>query len=244
MKLFSRLLHRGKNARPFCSVIVPAAGSSSRMGGENKLFMAVAGVPVIAHTLSALNRCPKVDEIVVVTRSEDIVAIAEICKDSALDKVAKIICGGNTRVESVYNGLQEISKRAEVVLVHDGARPLVSQRVIERAIEGAVKHHAVVPAVPVQDTVKIVKDGVVSVTPERAEVYAVQTPQAFETDILKAALQNAIDHNLEITDDGMACEAMGMPVYITEGAAENIKITTPVDIDFARAIFLRRGEKK
>lgn len=202
--------------------------------------MCLGGVPVLARSLTALNSNPRIDEIVVVTRSEQIVPVAELCNTYHLDKVSKIICGGETRTESVFNGILEMDPKTEIVLIHDGARPLVSQAVIDDAIDGAIAHFAAVPGIPVKDTIKVVKNGCVVETPERANLVAVQTPQAFSADLIKGTLQNALEKKLELTDDGMACEAMGVTVYITNGSEENIKITTPQDLEVAETILAGR----
>ena len=240
-KLFARLFHRkDRTAHPYCSVIVAAAGSSSRMGGENKLMMPIDGVPVLARTLQALNEAALVDEIVVAAREEDLIAIGDLCKIYGVVKPTKIIRGGENRLESVYLASLECREDAEFIAVHDGARPLATAELIDRTIALAHRTNAAAPAVPVKDTIKIVRDGKVAATPPREELQAVQTPQAFDADLLRAALENARVFGGTITDDCSAVELLGKEIYLTEGSYENIKITTPEDLILASELLHRR----
>ncbi|MGM9522068.1 MAG: 2-C-methyl-D-erythritol 4-phosphate cytidylyltransferase [Oscillospiraceae bacterium] len=241
--LFNRLFKsfRDSENRPFCTAIVAAAGSSSRMGGEDKLFAELDGIPVIAHTLMQLQESAYINEIVVVTQEKSIVPIADICAAYGIDKATKIVCGGSERLDSVLIGTLEASSEAEFLAVQDGARPLVTQEVISAAMEAAYKGNAAAPAVPVSDTIKTAENGFVTSTPDRSKLFAVQTPQVFRTEILKAALQNAKDKGLSVTDDCSAVEALGVAVALSTGSHENIKITTPVDITVAEAILDARG---
>lgn len=225
----------------FCSVIVPAAGSSQRMGGVNKLYMPLGGIPVLARTLLAVESAPCVDEIIVVTQSDEIERVAELCQKYAIEKVTKIVCGGATRTESVYNGTFEVSKSADIIAVHDGARPLVTTSIIEEAVAAAIKYNASAPAVPVKDTVKAARGGIVTSTPDRSTLYAVQTPQVFNASIFKAAMENARKKGLELSDDCMAVEAIDVKVRLTTGSYDNIKITTPEDIPVGEAMLNTRG---
>ena len=166
MGLFSRLFHRrGQAEHPACSVIVAAAGSSSRMGGENKLLQPLEGVPVLAHTLMALNASELVDEIVVAAREEDLLAFGDLCKIYGVSKPVKIVRGGTSRLESVYLASLECREDTAFLAVHDGARPLVTPELIDRTIALAHRTNAAAPAVPVKDTIKIVQDGRVTGTP-------------------------------------------------------------------------------
>ena len=231
---------RGQAEHPACSVIVAAAGSSSRMGGENKLLQPLEGVPVLAHTLMALNASELVDEIVVAAREEDLIPIGNLCKVYGITKPVKIVCGGENRLESVYRASLECREEAAFLAVHDGARPLVSPELIDRTISLAHRTNAAAPAVPVTDTVKIVRDGKVVSTPPREELRAVQTPQVFDADLLRAALENARILGDAVTDDCSAVEKLGKEIYLTEGAYENIKITTPEDLLLAAELLRQR----
>ena len=239
-KIKNFLTGRGETP-PFCSAVVPAAGSSRRMGGENKLLMSVGGVPVIARTLLALAGSERISEIVVAVREEELLTIAEICKAYEIEKPLKLVAGGESRMDSVMAALAECDSRAELIAVHDGARPLVTAEVIDEAVGRAEEVYAAAPAVPVKDTVKVAVQNVVQSTPDRSELFAVQTPQVFDAALLRAALQAAKEAGESPTDDCAAVERLGKQVYLTQGSYENIKITTPEDLVLAEAIWESRG---
>ena len=240
---FTKLFRRQREAHPDCSAVVAAGGSSRRMGGENKLTAFLDGVPVLARTLLALDGASLVDEIVVAVREEDLVATADLCKIYAVTKPVKIVRGGATRLESVRAALLECRESAAFLAVHDGARPLADPELIDRVVALAHRTNAAAPAVPVKDTVKVVRDGKVESTPDRDTLRAIQTPQAFDGPLLRAALQAAAEAGAEVTDDCAAVERLGKEVYILDGSYENIKITTPEDIALAEAILQRREEQ-
>lgn len=245
MGLFSRLFRREKGEEhPFCSVIIAAAGSSSRMGGENKLMQPVDGIPVLARTLMAVNDASLTDEIVVAAREEDLLAYGELCKLYGISKPVKIVRGGASRLESVYRASLECRSGAAFLAVHDGARPLVTPELIDATITLAYRTNAAAPGVPVKDTVKIVRDGKVESTPPRETLRAVQTPQVFDAALLRGALQAALTADEEITDDCSAVERLGKEVYLTDGSYENIKITTPEDLLLAAELLSRREEER
>lgn len=239
--LLGRLFRRRREELR-CSAVVPAAGSSTRMG-KDKLLLPLGEQPVLLHTLRALELCPYITEIVVVTREELIVPIGQLCRDAALDKVRKVIVGGATRSHSVLAGLGELSQDAELAAIHDGARPLVSQAVLEAVIRRASECGAAAPAVPVKDTVKRARDGLVTATLDRAELRAVQTPQVFQVDLIKTALQKALEDGAELTDDCAAVERLGIGVALTEGDYCNLKLTTPEDLAVAEALLAWREEQ-
>lgn len=243
MGLFSRLFGREKREEhPFCSVIIAAAGSSSRMGGENKLMQPIDGIPVLARTLMAVNGASLADEIVIAAREEDLLAYGELCKIYGISKPVKIIRGGGSRLESVYRASLECRDSAAFLAVHDGARPLATPELIDRVISLAYRTNAAAPGVPVKDTIKIVRDGKVESTPPRETLQAVQTPQAFDAALLRGALQAAVTAGDEVTDDCSAVERLGKEVYLTEGSYENIKITTPEDLLLAEELLNRRED--
>ena len=223
-----------------CSVVVVAAGSSTRMGTD-KLMLTLGGIPVIIRTLKAVEAAPSVDEIILVTREDMLVPLSQLCQEFALTKVTKVIRGGKTRTESVRLGTLEASGDAQVIAIHDGARPLVTTEVIESVIAQALESGAAAPAVPVKDTIKVARKGVVESTPDRASLFAVQTPQVFEASLIRAALQKALDDGAEMTDDCSAVERLGMKVVLTEGDVRNLKLTTPEDILTAEALLEGSG---
>lgn len=227
--------------RPRCAALVAAAGSSSRMGGVNKLLEPLDGIPVLARTLTALQLAEQVDEIVVATREEDLVEISQLCRTYGISKCTKVIRGGDSRVHSVLLAALEASPEASLLAVQDGARPLATPELIDRVIAAAGRCGAAAPAVPVKDTVKVVRDGgAVAQTLVRESLRAVQTPQVFEADLLKAALQSAVDKGTAVTDDCSAVEQLGKVVFLVEGDEANIKITTPIDLTLAEAILQAR----
>lgn len=230
--------------RPRCTALVAAAGSSTRMGGINKLLQPLDGVPVLVRTLTALQRAGRIDEIVVAAREEDVVEISRLCRTYGITKCAKVVRGGESRTHSVLLAALEARPDAELLAVQDGARPLVTPELIDAVAEAAARTAAAAPAVPVKDTVKVVRaDGTVDRTLDRDTLRAVQTPQIFEASILKAALQSALEAGAAVTDDCSAVERLGKRVYLVEGDEENLKITTPVDLLLAEAILKDREER-
>ena len=237
-----RRLFRKKQKEPHCSVVVVAAGSSERMGSD-KMLMTLGAKPVIIRTLMAFQQSPMVDDIVVVTRQEKIMGLADMIKLYDISKVTQVISGGATRMESALAGVSAVKEGAKLIAIHDGARPLFTQGVIRRVVEAANEHMAAVPAVPCVDTMKQVnQEGVVIGSVDRSSVVRVQTPQAFDADLIKGALSRAVEKNLPLTDDCSAMEMMGVKTYVVEGDAGNIKLTEPDDMILAEAILKNRGE--
>lgn len=229
--------------RPFCTAVVAAAGSSARMGGEtNKLLLPLDGVPVLARTLIALDQASRVDAIVIAAREEDILPFSDLCKTFEIRKPVKVVRGGESREHSVLLAALEADSRTELLAVHDGARPLATPALIDAVIDRAAKCNAAAPAVPLKDTVKVTEGGQAAETLDRSRLAAVQTPQVFEANLLKAALQSALDAGAALTDDCSAVERLGKIVYLVEGAEENIKITTPADMAVAEALLRWREE--
>ena len=230
-----------RKKRPKCTALVPAAGSAQRMNGVNKLFRPLCGVPVLVRTLTSLQLARRVDEIIVAAREQDIEEVSRLCKEYAVTKCKKVIVGGATREASVMRAATEASRDTRLLAVHDGARPLVTPDLIDRTIEAAERYGAVAPALPVKDTVKRVKEGgEVERTLKREALRAVQTPQVFDADLLKASLHAAFEAGAELTDDCSAVERLGKVVFLIDGEEENLKITTPVDMIFAEAVLRRR----
>lgn len=229
--------------RPYCTALVAAAGSSTRMGeGVNKLLEPLSGVPVLARTLQALNRAAGIDAIVIAAREEEILPFSDLCRTYGITKPVKVVRGGDSRTESVLCAALEADSRTRLFAVQDGARPLVTPELIDRVVVKAARCNAAAPAIPVTDTIKVAREGRVEHTLNRDALMAVQTPQAFEADLLKAALQKAIESGTPVTDDCSAVEHLGKIVYLVEGSAENLKITTPLDLVIAEAILAERQE--
>lgn len=225
-----------------CAAVIVAAGTATRMRGTDKILTSLQGEPLIAHTIRVFQNSPVIDEIVIVTREEILSQLGRLCSQRGFDKVSMIVPGGASRVESVIRGLEHISKGTKLVAIHDGARPLVTAEIIERTVRKADRYHAAAPAIPVKDTIKEAENRIVCSTPDRSKLFAIQTPQVFDFDLLRGALQKAVSEHLSITDDCSAVEALGMSVYLTDGSDENIKITTPIDLILADAILQSRRQ--
>ena len=222
------------------TAIVLAAGSGSRMKSKTKKqFMEIKGKPVIWYSLFEFEKS-RVDEIILVTGKEDIdYCKKEIVEKYNLKKIKNVVAGASERYESVYNGLKEVT--GNIVLIHDGARPLINNEIIERSIEGTIKSDACVVGVPVKDTIKRAdKEGYIIDTPNRSELWITQTPQSFKTDLVKMAYKKMKEElekgntTLNITDDAMVVEEFTTnQVRFVQGDYKNIKVTTPEDIDIA-----------
>ena len=226
-----------------CVALVPAAGQGKRMGGaHSKPYLLLEGKPILAHTLLELERCPLVDEVVLmVERGEIERARASVVEEFRLQKVGAILAGGVQRQDSVWEGLKTIQDDCDLVMVHDGVRPFISQEMLARSIQGAVDCGASIAAVPAKDTVKLVSaQNMVLKTPDRKSVFLVQTPQTFKRDILLRAYRQAMEDGFYATDEASLVERLGMPVKVVEGSYENIKITTPEDLVVGEMILKRK----
>ena len=189
---------------------------------------------MILRTVRTFQNCDAIKEIVVVTREDLILPIMRLC--AGFDKVRAVVCGGASRQESVGLGMNALSNKVKLVAVQDGARPLITEAVIDRTVRAAHSYGAAAPAVPVKDTIKVVTGGVVKETPDRAALQAVQTPQVFDFDLLRGALKKANQEGAAVTDDCSAVERLGMSVKIVEGDERNIKVTTPMDLKIAKLL--------
>lgn len=221
------------------TAIVLAAGKGSRMkAGINKQYLNLKGRPILSHTLEVFFACPAIDEVVVVIGENDI----ELCDKMVLknfnyDKPFKTVIGGQERQGSVQNGLKHVDDNAEIIIIHDGARPFITSQIIETCIEGARKYAAVSLGVPIKETVKVVDDeGFVKNTPNRASIWITQTPQAFRHGIIRQAHELALINKINATDDAMLVEHLGYPVRMIKGDYRNIKITTYEDLVIAEAL--------
>lgn len=217
-----------------CGAVIVAAGNASRMGGIDKVLAKLKGEAVVSRSVRAFQDCDAVAEIVVVTRPDLIPAVSKLC--GGFSKVKAVVSGGKDRAESVHLGLNALSEDVKLAAIHDGARPLATWQLIDRCIRAANTYGAAAPAIPVKDTIKVVEGGIVSNTPDRSTLKAVQTPQVFDFDLLRGALQKARLEDAKITDDCSAVENMGMSVKIVEGDERNLKITTPLDLKLAEMI--------
>ena len=219
-----------------CGAVIVAAGNASRMGGIDKVMAQLQGEPMIARTVRTFQECDAISEIVIVTREDLIIPITDICRDMGALKVNAVVRGGKSRQESVSLGLNALSNKVKLAAVHDGARPLITWEVIDRTVRAANSYGAAAPAIPVKDTIKVVEGRVVKNTPDRSTLFAVQTPQVFDFDLLRGALKKAEADGAAVTDDCSAVELMGMSVKIVEGDERNIKVTTPMDLKNAEML--------
>ncbi len=232
----SKLTRGMRKALPLktCGAVIVAAGNASRMGGIDKVMAPLKGEPMIKRTVRTFQNCGAVSEIVIVTREDLILPITELCREYS--KVKMVVQGGASRQESVQMGLNALSAQVKLAAIQDGARPLITNEVIDRTIRAANTYGAAAPAIPVKDTIKTVEGGLVMNTPNRSALRAVQTPQVFDIDLLKGALVKARQDNAEVTDDCSAVERLGMKVKIVEGDEHNIKVTTPMDLKIAEML--------
>ena len=220
------------------AVVIVAAGSSRRMGGRDKLWIPLAGRMILARTLDIFATSPLISTIILVlnpTRLED---ARELCAREGWGKIGGIVPGGERRQDSVRAGLEqlaEIAPETRWVMIHDGARPLVTPQILEAGLQAAQKHLAAVAAVPVKDTIKQVQDGMISATPARARLWAVQTPQVFSFPLIHRAHTTNLVRE-EATDDAALLERLGHPVAIFPGSYSNLKITTQEDLLIAEAL--------
>lgn len=239
MSIFARF---SGEKRSRCTAVIVAAGSATRMQGIDKIMANLAGEPVIVHTVRAFENAECIDEIVVVARQDRLEEVQKVLQSGGFSKLTAVVPGGETRMDSVEAGLKAADRNSTLVAIQDGARPMVTGEIIGAAVQAATRCHAAAPGIPVKDTVKVIDgDNKVVSTPQRSTLRAVQTPQVFDRDLLQAAWQAARQQNQSYTDDCSAMEGIGMRVYMTEGSEENLKITTPFDLQVAELIM--RGRK-
>ncbi|MCR8846683.1 2-C-methyl-D-erythritol 4-phosphate cytidylyltransferase [Paenibacillus sp. SC116] len=224
-------------------VVVVAAGKGTRMGTiESKQFLQLQDKPVVIHTLERFQQMPQCETVVLVTSSHDSERCQHWVEQYKLSKVKDIVSGGKERQHSVYAGLQAAKARGvQIVLIHDGVRPFVEEQHILACCQGAVEHRAAVLGVPVKDTIKQVDAaGVITATPDRSSLWAIQTPQAFRLEDVIRAHDEANAAKRLGTDDAVLVEQIGIPVHIVEGSYTNVKLTTPEDLDWAEWWLERR----
>lgn len=227
------------------TAIIAAAGQGKRMGrGINKVFIPLSHCPVLVHTVRKFSQCEEVDDLVIVTGPDEVAEVKEMLANVNNIKPWKIIAGGSERQYSIANALAAIDKDSEITLVHDGARPLIELEIIQNVIAAARQYNAAGVAVPVKDTIKTVDNqGFITATPPRNTLWAIQTPQAFTTKLLREAYTKAAHDGYLGTDDAGLVERLGVKVKIVPGSYNNIKITTPEDLTIAEALLKQGGGK-
>ena len=223
--------------------IIVSAGKGQRfMEGRKKQFFLLADKPILTHTLDKFESCPLIDSILLVVGQEDMdYCLKEIIEKNKYRKISQIVPGGKRRQDSVKNGMDALSRDANIVVIHDGVRPFVTRGMIEDSIHSAQRFGAVVMAMPVKETIKMANaDGTVLKTLDRESLWQIQTPQTFQAHVIKEAYQKATENGFVGTDDASLVERLGMKVHILPGSYTNIKITTPEDLILAN-LFLRMG---
>jgi 2-C-methyl-D-erythritol 4-phosphate cytidylyltransferase len=227
------------------TAIIPAAGQGKRMGGVKKPYMDLYGKPILIHTLDAFQRSALIDSIILVAaEGDEQVCRRDFIEPHKMDKVDKVICGGQTRQESVFNGLQSVSSDTDMVIVHDCARPFVTEDMIRDTLDAAQEWGAATVAILVKDTIKEADDeNLVIKTLDRRRLWIIQTPQAFRYALLLQAHLYARENNIQVTDDASLIEHLGTHrVKLVMGSPENIKITTPGDLAVAKVILESGGK--
>ena len=230
------------NNQPKVSAIIVAAGESRRMGGADKVLLPLGGKPVLLRVIDVFQECRLIDQIVAVVNEKSMESCRQLVNgggwDKVSDKVSDVCLGGRRRQDSVAAGLSRLEE-CDWVVIHDGARPLITLDLIERGLEAARETGAAVAAVPVKDTVKLAGDDrIVHQTPPRQNLWAVQTPQVFHIKIITEAYNQA---NVDVTDDASLVEQLGYKVKLYMGSYDNIKITTPDDLALAEILWRKYG---
>ena len=218
--------------------IIVAAGEPIAKNGFDRIFGALAGKPILAHTIAAFEACAAIDEIIVVANSSSLALAWNLVREQNWAKVTKVVPGGSRRQDSVSAGLLEVGE-CDWVMIHDGSRPLVTNGEILDCLAAARAHGAAILAVPTRDAVKMVSaDHMVRATPDRSALWLTQTPQCFRKDLIVQGYRDAFG---EISDDSVLIERQSQPVKVCVGGYENIKIATPEDLDFAQVVIMRRS---
>ena len=220
------------------SAIIVAAGKGTRMGANvDKLWLEVAGRPVVAHTWRQFNDAPSVDEVILVVRDGMQPHFTKLAEKYKFPKTFRLDVGGAERQDSVWNGLEALSSKAEIVAIQDAARPCTTKELIAATIQAARETGAAVAAQPVTDTIKETADGkIISRTVDRSKLWSVQTPQTFRVEVIRRAIAAARVKNLILTDDTAACELIGQPVQLVKCATPNPKVTVPADLPFIESL--------
>jgi len=235
-------------------LLIPAAGMGQRMGEEwarrgqaqrNKLLLPLLDRPVIAWTLLAAKEAEQIRRVSIIGQPEDFKEFKQIVHHLGMSKMVQFVAGGTTRQESVDHGLQDLPVAAERVLIHDGARCLVTPQLLDRCAEAILHCPGLIAAVPVKDTIKVVDaTGLIESTPDRRHLWAAQTPQGFDVELLKRCHAEGRSQSWEVTDDAALFERCGLPVKVVMGEETNIKVTTPGDLTIAELILRQRGIQK
>ena len=226
--------------------IIPAAGEGQRMRTTvEKQFLHLNGMPILSHTLKVFDASPEIDGVVLVVAAQQHKVLHEEVLDThPCAKLFRVVDGGRERQDSVACGLDAVPRECELVVVHDGVRPLVDIDLLGSVVKTAHQHGAAIAAIPARDTVKRGQEGLVTETLEREAIWLAQTPQAFHTSLLRQAYEKAVRDQVMVTDDAALVERMGVEVHLVPGSPENIKVTTPTDLIIAEALLAQRQAER
>jgi len=227
----------------YISAVITAGGMGIRMKSSvPKQFLEIAGKPLIVHTIDKFNGLESVNEIVVVVPEKDADRTRKLIKEWSLDKVSAVVSGGSERLQSVQNGISAVSEDTDIILIHDGVRPLVTADDIQKVIDKTIETGAAILALPVTDTIKRVEDNKIVNTLNRNIMWRAQTPQGFRAEIIRKAYEMGVEKRINATDDSQLAEAIGVCVSVVKGSGPNIKITNPDDISVVSFLLNREEE--
>ena len=229
--------------KPICTAVIVAAGKGRRMGTEvSKQFLPLCGKEILAHSVEKFEKAEKIRDIVLVTGEDSLLDVRDMAQEYGWKKIVSVVAGGKERQDSVWNGLQAVSDDTDIVLIHDGVRPFVTEDILNHSIETAVEMGSCVAGVPAKDTIKVCNGEDIAVaTPDRSTLWQIQTPQTFRKDLIMQAYQKAKAEGFVGTDDASLAEYSGCPVKVIMGSYRNIKITTKEDLLIGEA-FLKEEQ--
>ena len=229
--------------KPICTAVIVAAGTGKRMGTEiSKQFLPLGGKEILAHTVEKFEKAEKIRDIILVTGEDSLQDVQEMAQEYGWEKIRAIVAGGKERQDSVWNGLQEVSEDTEIVLIHDGVRPFVTEDILNGSIETALEMGGCVAGVPAKDTIKVCnRENIAVATPDRSTLWQIQTPQTFRRERIIKAYEQAKADGFVGTDDASLAEHSGYPVKVIMGSYRNIKITTKEDLLIGEA-FLKEEQ--
>lgn len=217
---------------PICTAVVVAAGKGKRMGTEiSKQFLPLCGKEILAHTVEKLEQAKGIRDIILVTGKDAVQDVQDMAAEYGWQKITAVVAGGKERQDSVWNGLQAVAEDTEIVLIHDGVRPFVTEDVVQLSIQTAEEMGACVAGVPAKDTIKVCNaENIAVATPDRSTLWQIQTPQTFRKELILQAYETAAKDGFVGTDDASLAEHSGYPVKVILGSYRNIKITTQEDL--------------
>ena len=236
-------VERWNSMKPICTAVIVAAGKGKRMGTDiSKQFLPLGGKEILTHTVEKFENAEQVRDIILVTGEESVFDVQEMTQEYGWKKVVSIVAGGKERYDSVWSGLQEVSVDTDIILIHDGVRPFVTEAILNNSIHTAMEMGGCVAGVPAKDTIKVCdSDNIAVETPDRSTLWQIQTPQTFRKDLIIQAYKKAKEEGFVGTDDASLAEYSGYPVKVIMGSYRNIKITTKEDMIIGEA-FLKEEQ--